>query len=370
MKWSFRIGSIFGIPVKVHVTFLLLLLLVFVAGESVFGTGGINGVIFVILVFASVVFHELSHSLVARHYGISVEDITLLPIGGVARMTTNPEQPRQEIFIAIAGPAASFFLAFCLWFAASFFGTGVTVWDMSVRGSLLAQLIAVNLVLGIFNLLPAFPMDGGRVLRGILGLYLSPYTATRIAVGVGQVFAIVLFFLGILGGNFFVALIALFIYIGAEAEERQMGIMVSLGSAKAVDAMITDLKTLAPNQTVGEAAENYCRTFQGDFPVLEGQRLVGLITKEIIIETLHKSGPEVTVSEVMSRNFFTGVGATPLTDVLQKMGESGSKVVPIMKGGQLLGIITLEQIGRYNMLCSGYSCEFLSSGKAPAQGPA
>lgn len=364
MKWSFRIGSIFGIPVTVHITFLLLLLLVFFAGQSIIGTGGLNGVVFVILVFASVVFHELSHATVARHYGINVVDITLLPIGGVARMATPPDNPKQEILIAAAGPAASLALAFCLWFLASAVGTGVSISDMSVRGGLLAQLTAVNVVLALFNLLPAFPMDGGRILRGFLGLYLSQYKATRIAVGIGQVFAIVLFFVGLMAMNFFMILIALFVYIGAESEERQMGIMLSLGGAKAQDAMITGLSTLTPDRTVGEAAGIYFHSFQGDFPVMDDRRLVGLVTKDILVDALHNIGPTAPVSRVMTRDFPTVTEETSLIDVLGKIQESGSKAIPVLKSGQLVGLITLEQLGRYNMVCSGYSCDFASTSRA------
>ena len=359
MKWSFKIGTIVGIPVKIHVTFLLLLVLVYFSGASVIGTAGIEGVIFVVLVFASVVFHELSHAMVARYYGINVTDITLLPIGGVARMASPPDRPVQEVLIAAAGPAASIFLAFCLWFAADIVGSGVTISDMSVKSSLLAQLTAVNVVLAVFNMIPAFPMDGGRILRGILAMYLTQFTATRIAVGVGQAFAIGLFFLGLLYMNFFMILIALFVYLGAETEERQMGIMVSLGGAIAEAAMISDVNTLSPAQTIGEAAERYCRTFQGDFPVVDGPRLVGLVTREILTEALHRQGASTLVSEVMTRDFPTALEQTPLIDILQKMQESGSKAVPILRGGKLRGLITLEQIGRYNMLCSGYSCDFL-----------
>ena len=363
MKWSIRIGSILGIPVKVHITFLLLLALIYFVGPSIIGVGGLKGVIFVVLVFASVVFHEMSHAMVARYYGIEVTDITLLPIGGVARMAAPAENPRQEMIISAAGPMASLVLGFSLWFAADLLGKPVTISDLSVQGNLLAQLSAVNFVLAIFNLLPAFPMDGGRVLRGFLGLYLSPWKATRIAVGVGQAFAIVLFFLGILGGNFFVILIALFVYLGAEAEERQMGIMISLGHATAQTAMIRDVVTLSPGQTVGEAAERYAHGFQSDFPVMDGRRPVGLVTREILIETLHKQGPSVPVEEIMVKDFSVATEQTPLIEILEKMQSSGRKVVPVLRSGDLVGLVTLEQIGRYNMLCSGFSCEFLEPGK-------
>jgi Zn-dependent protease/CBS domain-containing protein len=363
MKWSFKIGSIMGIPVKIHLTFLLLLLLVYFAGASVIGSGGLNGVIFVVLVFASVVFHELSHALVARHYGINVVDITLLPIGGVARMANPPERPVEEIFIAIAGPAASLVLAFGLWFVLDLFGNDMTVSDFSVKGSLLAQLTAVNIVLAVFNLLPAFPMDGGRVLRGLLALKLGQYRATHIAVGVGQVLAIGLFFLGLLTMNPFVMLIALFVYLGAETEERQVGIMMSLGGATARSAMSTDIEVLRPTATVADAAELSCRGFQADFPILDGPRLVGLLTREMIVEALHRQGPTVPVQDVMVRDFPVAGEQSSLVEVLGKIQETGYKAVPILRGAELKGIITLEQIGRYNMLCSGYVCNFPQTGE-------
>jgi Zn-dependent protease/CBS domain-containing protein len=362
MKWSFKIGSIFGIPVKVHLTFLLLLVLVYFVGASVVGRGGLGGVVFVILIFASVVFHELSHSLVARHYGISVLDITLLPIGGVARMPSPPDNPVQEIIISAAGPVASLVLAFLLWFTGAFLGYTESFSDFWAQGSLLSQLAAVNFVLAIFNLIPAFPMDGGRILRGLLGLYLAPFTATRIAVGVGQVFAILLFFVGFFYANFFMILIALFVYLGAEAEERQMGIMVSLGGALAKHAMITDIVVFSPDGTVGEAATRFAHGFQSDFPIVDDRRLVGLVTREVLVDTLHKQGPSIPVSEVMIRDFPTALEDTSLIEILEKIQTSTSKSVPIMKSGELTGLVTLEQIGRYNMLCSGYSCEFMQPG--------
>ncbi len=364
MKWSFKIGSIMGIPLKVHATFLLLLVLIFFAGTSVVGMGGLYGVIFVILIFASVVFHELSHAIVARRFGIAVQDITLLPIGGVARMVKTPEKPYQEILVSVAGPISSLVLAFALWFVASLAGIDVNFYEAAKEGSLLAELVIVNIVLAIFNLLPAFPMDGGRVLRGFLGLYLSPYTATRIAVGVGQVFAIGLFFLGLYLVNVFMILIALFVYLGAEAEERQTTIMSSLGGVDAGTAMISEVEALDPRETIGHAAELYCRSFQQDFPVMDGPKLIGLLTRELITETLHKRGPAAVVQDIMITRFPVVNEQTPLMEVFEKIQSTGMKAIPVLRGADLRGLITLEQIGRYHMLCSGYSCDFLQGGKS------
>jgi CBS domain-containing protein len=179
---------------------------------------------------------------------------------------------------------------------------------------------------------------------------------------VGQVFAILLFFVGLVSTNLFMVLIALFVYLGAETEERQMGIMMSLGGSNARTAMIRDIDVLSPDTSVGEAATRFAHGFQADFPVLEGQRLVGLVTREILVDTLHRQGPQVQVSAIMIKDFPTAVEETPLIEILEKMEAGHSKAVPILRMGELRGMITLEQIGRYNMLCSGYSCEFMQPG--------
>ncbi len=363
MKWSYKIGSILGIPLRVHVTFLLLLLIVYFVGGSIIGIGGLRGLIFVALIFASVVFHELSHAMVARHYGIEVVDITLLPIGGVARMPVTPEDPRQELLISAAGPASSLVLAISLWFLSDLLGYGLSFWHVSVHGNLLAELALVNFVLAVFNLIPAFPMDGGRVLRGFLGLYMSPMTATRIAVGIGQVLAIGLFFIGLLSMNIFMILIALFVYMGAEAEERHLGAVLPLKGVTARAAMVSGIDVLSPRDTVGVVAERYCRGFQEDFPVVEDHRVVGLITRDGLINALHKKGPSCLVSEAMTGDFPTASEETPLVEILEKIQASGSKAVPILKAGEISGLITLELIGRYSMLCAGYSCDFMTTDK-------
>jgi predicted transcriptional regulator len=176
-------------------------------------------------------------------------------------------------------------------------------------------------------------------------------------------FAIGLFFLGLYSTNFFMILIALFVYLGAEAEERQTTMVSSLGGANAGTAMITDLETVTPEDSIGHAAELYCRSFQQDFPVTEGSKLIGILTRELLTETLHQKGPSVRVKDVMIADFEVVNEQTPLAEVFQKIQSTGLKVVPVLTGAQLRGLITLEQIGRYHMLCSGYSCDFLQAGK-------
>lgn len=349
MKWAFKIGTLFGIPIKVHFTFFLLLIFI---GLSRGPYGGANGVILVCLIFFTVVLHELGHSLVAKKYGFKVRDITLLPIGGIAGMEEIPEDPHQELNIAIIGPTVSFVLSF-LFFAAGWilkqWAELYYFWFWS-RG-LLMNLAWINLVLAVFNLLPAFPMDGGRVFRGILARFNVDYiTATRIAVNVGQFFALLMIFFGIFF-NFWLVLIGIFIYIGAEGEGKTTELRVCLKSVTVEKIMLKDFKILSPEQTLGDVLELVHHGMQGDFPVLENNNLVGILSQSAILAALHKYSRDVQVKEVMERNFITTTSDTPLTEIYKKMINTKATVMPVVRNNVLEGLITLEQIGRYHLFC-------------------
>jgi len=352
MKWSFQIGKLFGIPIRVHVTFLLLLLFIAFAGSKQAGqAGAIFGTISIILIFVCVVLHEIGHSLVAVHYGIKVKDIVLLPIGGVSRMEDIPEEPKKEIAISVVGPLISLGLAVVFFFIAKATGQGTGFRQFSVfQGNVIATLFWINLILGLFNLVPAFPMDGGRVLRGLLATSMDGLRATKIAVSVGQGFAILLFFFGIFF-NWWLALIAIFIYLGAEGEERMVMLKTSLGKSSVRVAMITDVHTVSPDQTVGEVLENICHGFQQDFPVLEGGELVGILTKEDVFSALHKHEKSALVRDVMQTDFVTTTEDAPLSEIFKKMTARRLSVIPVMRGRKLQGLINLEQIGKYHMIC-------------------
>jgi Zn-dependent protease/predicted transcriptional regulator len=352
MKWSFQIGKLFGIPIRVHFTFLLLLLFIGIAGFKQGGSSGaIFGMVTIVFIFLCVVLHEVGHSLMAKHYGIVVRDIILLPIGGVSQMEEIPEDPKEEINISLVGPLVSFGLAILFFILAKLLHQSISFKSLSIfGGNLLANLFWINLILGLFNLIPAFPMDGGRVLRGILATGMDSLKATKIAVGVGQAFAILLFFFGIFF-NWWMALIAIFIYLGAESEERMVAVRSSLGKSPVRLAMLTDIHTVSPEETIGQVLERICHGLQQDFPVVDEGEVIGILSREAIFSALHKHEKTALVKDVMQKDFVSTTEDASLSDIFKKMTAQKLSVIPVMKGKQLLGMINLEQIGKYHMIC-------------------
>jgi Zn-dependent protease len=351
MKWSFTIGKLFGIPIRVHVTFFLLLAFVAFAGKTL--ANGMYAVLFVIVVFVCVVLHELSHSLMAMHYGHKVRSITLLPIGGMAQMDEIPEKPREEIVISVAGPVASIAISVILLAAIYFLKIPIgsplstSFWE----GNLVASLFWINLFLAAFNLIPAFPMDGGRVLRGVLGVFMPHMKATRIAVFVGQLFAVLLFFFGLFY-NIWLALIAVFIYLGAEGEERAWEMRYALADAPVKSVMLEEFKSLSPGDTLGHASELFLHTLQGDFPVLFGNRPMGILRREILLTGINDKKENERVADFIQREYMTTTEREPLVELYKKMSEKGISMVPVMRADDLVGIVTMEQIGRYHMVAA------------------
>lgn len=352
MKWSFQIGKLFGIPIRVHFTFLLLLFFIGISGSKSGGSASaLFGMISIILIFLCVVLHEIGHSLMARHYGIVVRDIILLPIGGVSEMEEIPQDPKQEISISIVGPLVSFSLAVIFYILSVATSQSTSFGQLSVfKGNIVANLFWMNLILGLFNLIPAFPMDGGRVLRGILATRIDSLRATKVAVGVGQVFAIILFFFGIFF-NLWLALIAIFIYLGAEGEERMVAMRAALSRSPVKLAMLTDIHTVSPEETLGQVLERICHSLQQDFPVVGKGEVVGILTKEIIFSALHKHEKDARVKDIMNKDFVTTTEDASLSDIFKQMTANKLSVIPVMKNQKLRGMINLEQIGKYHMIC-------------------
>jgi len=355
MKWSFEVTRLFGIPLRIHVTFLLLLLFVAMGGgPATEGASPLNRVVTVVLVFACVVVHELAHSLTAMRFGVNVRAIVLLPIGGVSQMQEMPEDPVQEIKVSVVGPATSLLLAAVFFVLASAAGEDVTPRDaarFTIFGpNLLTNLFWINLALGLFNILPAFPMDGGRVLRGILATRMDHTKATRLAVEIGQAIAILMFFLGVFY-NWFLALIAIFIYLGAEGEEHITMLRATLRKVPVSRAMLTSIDTVSPGDSLRSVVERACHTLQADFPVVEGDNVVGLLPKEVIFPAIHEKPAETPVSEIMKKEFLSATRRDTLDHVFQKMQGQGVSLVPIIEEGKLIGMINLEQIGKYHMMC-------------------
>ena len=287
MPWSFRIARIAGIPIRVHATFFLLPLGVALSSSGAQGVrGGLLAALLILVLFVFVVLHELGHSLVAKGLGVRIRDITLLPIGGVARMETMPRAPLHEVLIAVAGPAVNFVLA------AGFLGLDVALglsFDRfdPLTPNLLVQGFAVNLMLGAFNLIPAFPMDGGRVLRGLLATVLGFRRATRVAVGIGQVFGATGIAIGIVRpGLFWLAIVGLFVFLGAGQESRSHALRFALEGVPVSQAMLVEFETVPAELPLSELAERARRGLQEDFPVVEEGRLVGLLSKREFLSAL------------------------------------------------------------------------------------
>jgi Zn-dependent protease/CBS domain-containing protein len=365
MRWSFRIGRFFGIDVFVHATFFLLLAWVVVASymRTQSWTVAIDELIFVTLVFATVVLHEYGHALTARMFGVPTRDITLLPIGGVARLERMPDNPGQEFLIAIAGPAVNVVLAGLCGIWALLDGTlaesiaqatapetqGDVVHPL-VETSLSARLLGTNLLLVIFNLIPAFPMDGGRVLRALLAMSINYVDATRIAAAVGQFLALLFGFLGLISGNFILIFIALFVWIGAAQEAEAVVQRSALAGVPVRQAMITTFEAVTPLDTLDRVAARILDGFQTDFPVVEAGRVVGMLTRNGLLTALARSGLHGRVADVMTREFLTARPDEPLDEVLLRLQKCECRSLPVLDGEHLVGMITSENIGEYLMI--------------------
>jgi Zn-dependent protease/CBS domain-containing protein len=352
MSWSWRIGRIAGIDVFVHFTFLLLV--GWVALEHYLAhndwTEALVGLTFVLALFAIIVLHELGHALAARRYGIQTRDITLLPIGGVARLERMPDEPRQELVVALAGPAVNVVLAIGLYVGLTL-SRGLSPLDSTVRvgGGFLDQLFWVNVTLVVFNMLPAFPMDGGRVLRALLAMRLDFVRATQIAAWIGQGMAVLFGFLGLMF-NPFLLFIALFVWLGASQESSFAQIRSAMEGIPVKRAMITEFRTLDPDDHLERAVELFVTGFQQDFPVVEGEQLVGILTRNDLIAGLSRQGTQVRVGEVMQREFVIVHPGDMLRTALERLQSCECHTLPVVRHGRLIGLLTAEHLSEVLMI--------------------
>jgi Zn-dependent protease/predicted transcriptional regulator len=353
MRWSWKIGRIAGIDLRVHATFLILLAWAGLASYQASGTavGAARGVLFILALFFSVVLHELGHALTARRYGIPTQDITLLPIGGVARLAYMPKDPRQELRIAIAGPAVTLAIVAVLYVVLRLLGLPLTRAQdiLTSRGSFLSQLLWANVSLFLFNLLPAFPMDGGRVLRALLALRMDYVRATAVAAGVGKAFALLFGVIGLFYSPFLV-FIALFVWLGAAGEAAEVQRRASLEGVPVERVMIRDVRTLTAHDTLDVALNHVLAGFQQDFPVVDGDRVVGVLTRPKLLEALAKRGREAPVAEVMETTFRTAEPAEPVEGVLTRLQECHCHTLPVVSGHRLDGVLTLDNVGEFMMI--------------------
>lgn len=358
MAWSFPIARLFGSELRVHATFFLILIWIGIVG---YGAGGmpaaIENVIFILALFACVVAHEFGHALTARRYGIKTPDITLLPIGGLARLERMPENPRQEITVALAGPAVNVVIWALLMLALG--GRMPPVDDMMLSGGtiegFLGRLAGVNLFLAVFNLLPAFPMDGGRVLRAALATRLNRVRATEIAAGAGRMLAFAMGFLGLVWGNPMLILIGVFIFIAAGAEAQDVSMRALSRRLRASDAMITSYEALRPDDTLQAAGQALIRTTQHEFPVLDhDDRPIGLLTRNTIFASLGDPAAQMTSLDTAPLEPLPCVPPhVPLTDVLDQMHAAQTNAIAICTpDGRALGYVTRENLGELMILHS------------------
>jgi Zn-dependent protease/CBS domain-containing protein len=359
MRWSYKLARVAGIDVRVHATFLLLL--AFVAFQGYAGTGTARGALAsagaILLVFFIVVLHEYGHAFAARRYGIPTADITLLPIGGVARLTRMPREPRQELVIALAGPAVNVVLAALLWtylrVAGASGGDAMAPADARFFGEGLArQLLTVNVWLAGFNLIPAFPMDGGRVLRALLVMRTGDYAkSTARAAAIGRAVALVLGFIGLTNPNYrTLVLVALFVWVSAAGEAGAVQESSALSGVPLERVMMTDVRTLAPTDALGHAAELVLAGPQHDFPVVDGVgQVVGLLTRADLIRALTAGGVNAPVADAMRRDFAVAEPGERVEDALARLAP-GAESLPVVRGRTLLGVLTRENVGEYLMI--------------------
>ena len=353
MGWSFNLGSFGGTQIRVHVTFVLLLAWIWFAQYQAGGTAAAwQGVAFSLAVFACVLLHEFGHALAARRYGIRTPDITLLPIGGLARLERMPEQPLQELVIAIAGPLVNVVIAGIIILA---LGNTVGLGEISLidnpHADFLARLAGVNVFLVVFNLIPAFPMDGGRVLRAVMAFWLPWARATQVAATIGQGFAVLFGVLGLFY-NPLLLLIAIFIYIAASSEAQNAELRGIARNVLVSDVMITKFSSLQRSSTLDEAVELLLATTQHEFPVVDlNGCFAGLLTRNAMIQALRDGGPATPASSVMRSDIPVTHPRKPLQDSLRVMQAAGAPAMAVADdAGHLVGLVTHENLGEMLMV--------------------
>jgi Zn-dependent protease/CBS domain-containing protein len=353
MFWSVNIGSIAGTAIKIHFTFVLFLVWIFVANWASGGPAAAwDGLAFLVLLFVCVLAHEFGHIFTARAFGVPTPDVTLLPIGGVARLARIPEKPSEEFLVAIAGPLVNVVIAVGLvLIAGAHLDPAQLVAMDSAKVSLVDRLASVNLFLAAFNMIPAFPMDGGRVLRALLAIKLGHVRATEIAAAIGQLVAFALGFLGLFG-NPLLIFIAIFVYLAASSEAHLVAVRAMTRDVPVSAAMMTEFATLTPDEHIDAAIDTLLHTSQSEFPVIDdGHRLVGLLDRDGMIRALKTLGPDARVGQAMATDVPTGGNRTCLEDAFRILQEKSAPAVGVVDAaGRLTGLITSETVGQMLMV--------------------
>ena len=360
-----KLFTVRGVEIKMHITFPLILVWAAVQfgflSESSFSlSGAAFGVVVTLTLFVCVVIHELSHSLIAIRMGFPVREILLLPLGGVAQIERMPERPTQEFLMAVAGPLSNVIIAGVLvvigWSLRVDWIAGLLkLWaDPATLGwrDMLPYLISTNLSLAAFNLVPAFPMDGGRVLRALLATVMPHARATALAVSVGQGLAWLLGLAGLLASNFLWILVAIFVYSGAAQEGRMIQVKNMLKGLRVRQAFSRHARVLSPDDPISRAADLTLESFQADFPVCDGEQIVGLLTHTDVIRAFKRRRPETPVREVMRTEFPVAGLNDELFEIHRQMAEAELGALPVVEKGHFLGLLTSRDVNEVYRLLS------------------
>jgi Zn-dependent protease/CBS domain-containing protein len=352
MKWSFKIGRFAGIDVYMHFTFLLLVswvaLIHWQQGRSI--AAAVAGVVFILAVFMCVILHEFGHALTARRYGINPRDIILWPIGGLARLERIPTQPLQELWVALAGPAVNVVITIGLFVWLNLTASLEPLQAMTLTtGPFLERIMAVNIFLVAFNMIPAFPMDGGRVLRAILATRKDYGRATQIAAAIGQAIAVIFGFVGLFY-NPLLLFIAFFVWIGASQEASMAQLRSAIGGIPVQQAMITDFKTLHVNDSLDQAVALTLAGTQKDFPVADNGHITGVLTQTDLMKALSERDRHPTVASALQRNFVTVDSLEMLETAFAKLQNCNCHTLPVTHNGELVGLVTMDNLGEYMRL--------------------
>lgn len=353
MRWSIDVAQVAGISVRLHVTFLLLLLWIGVSHYLVGGwPAAVQGLALIAAIFGSVLLHEFGHALAARRFGIHTPDITLLPIGGVARLERLPERPREELVVAVAGPAVNVVIVALLYVSLWLAGRADPLRGFSlIGGNFWTQVMFVNAWLVMFNLIPAFPMDGGRILRALLASRLGFVKATEIAASIGQAFAFLFVLLGFFV-NPMLIFIGLFVYMGAAGEASSAQLKAFADTTPVAAVMMTDVRALYRETPLAEAVDLLLRGTQREFPIVDGNgRPVGMLCREDIIKALRHHSPQVPVEVIMQ----TGVPVVgrweTLARIFSRMMEGKYQAVAVVDvHGQVTGLLTRDNLAEVMMV--------------------
>jgi Zn-dependent protease len=334
-RWSFPLGRIAGIELRVHLSFLLLVVLFAFDPD-----GPIAGIGWLVIIFACVVAHELAHSVMAQHRGATVREIVLLPMGGVSKLENLPENPRDEFTIAVVGPLMSFALGAISAVVCVLVGLRLTPIDL-YSGAILHRLVWFNVIVGAFNLLPAFPLDGGRVLRSLLERSHDLETATRVSARIGRALAMVMVGVGLLF-NLFLVIIGVFVWLGASAEESATVIHIRLQGHSVRDAMLVDPVTFEAVTPVGEVVPQLRRYAQHTFPVTYGNDYVGLLHGR----GLEAAPPEFTLGQLIDRDAPTLTANTDLEKAaFEVLVPSQRPALAVLDGRRVVGLLSREDVG-------------------------